>query len=94
MTRVQIEIPDTERERFVRQADREGMTLSARLHAAARERLESRQHAQPFASAEDVMAFFRACDALDGPDKEPDWSEHLPFGELPAARSARKQDLR
>ena len=43
----------------------------------ARERLESRQHAQPFASAEDVKAFFRACDALDGPDKEPDWSEHL-----------------
>jgi len=23
------------------------------------------------------MAFFRACDDLDGPEQEPDWSEHL-----------------
>lgn len=77
MTKVQIEIPDADRERFVRQARREGMTLNAWLHAAARERLENRQHAKPFASAEDVMTFFRACDALDGPEKEPDWSGRL-----------------
>ena len=77
MTIVQIEISDTDRERFVRQAHREGMTLSGWLHAAACERLESRQHTKPFASVEDAMAFFRACDDLDGPEEEPDWSEHL-----------------
>ena len=77
MTNVRIEIPDADRERFVSQADREGMTLSAWLHAAARERLENRQHGKPFTSEEDVKAFFQACDDLDGPDVEPDWNEHL-----------------
>ncbi len=77
MTQVQIEIPDSDRELFVRQARREGMTLSAWLHAAGRARLETQQRARPFASAEDAMAFFRACDDLDGPEMEPDWSEHL-----------------
>ena len=62
-----IEISNTDREHFVRQAHREGMTLSAWLHAAACERLENRQHAKPFVFVEDAMAFFRACDALDGP---------------------------
>lgn len=44
---------------------------------AARERLENQQYALPFAYAQDVMVFFRAYDALDDPDMEPDWSEHL-----------------
>ena len=43
----------------------------------ARERLDNRQHAKPFVSPEEVLAFFRRCDALDGPDIEPDWSKHL-----------------
>ena len=77
MTKVQIEISDADRERFVRQARREGMTLSGWLHAAACECLENRQQAKPFVSVEDAMAFFRACDDLDGPEEEPDWSEHL-----------------
>ena len=32
---------------------------------------------EPFATAEDVAAVFRAGDELDGPGAEPDWSEHL-----------------
>lgn len=77
MTQVQIEIPDSDRELFVRQARREGMTLSAWPHAAGRARLERQQRARPFASADDAMAFFRSCDDLDGPEVEPDWSVHL-----------------
>ncbi len=77
MARVQIVIPDADRARFVRQARREGLTLSAWLRAAARERLENRQRVKPFESPEDVMEFFRACDALEGPDVEPDWSGRL-----------------
>jgi len=77
MTRVQIEIPDTDRERFLRQARREGMTLSAWLRAAGRARLENQPQARPFASEEDATAFFRACDDLEGPEMEPDWGEHL-----------------
>lgn len=75
MARVQLIIPDQDRERFARQAKREGMTFSAWLRAAAETRFEE-QH-QRFASSADLEEFFRQCDALDGPETEPDWSEHL-----------------
>ncbi len=38
----------------------------------ARERPHNRQHAKPFVSPEEVMAFFQECDALGGLDTEPD----------------------
>ena len=77
MARVQLVMPDGDRERFVDQARREGMSLSAWLRAAARERLEARQSVKLFESPQDVEEFFRSCAALDGPETEPDWSEHL-----------------
>ena len=77
MARVQIVVPDEDRDRFVHQARREGMTLSAWLRAAARARLEERNQVQRFESPEDLEAFFRACDALEGPASEPEWEEHL-----------------
>ena len=77
MARVQIIIPDEDRDRFVHQARREGMTLSAWLRAAARARMEDRQQVRRFESPEDLEAFFQACDALEGPELEPDWEEHL-----------------
>ena len=40
MARVQMMMPDTDKYSFVHQARREGMSLSAWLRAAARERLE------------------------------------------------------
>ena len=88
MSQVQIEIPDSDRDLFVRQARREGMTLSAWLHAAGRARLERQQSGRPFASAEDALAFFRACDDLDGPEVEPDWGEHLRVINESRARSS------
>ena len=77
MARVQFVISDEERDCFVDQARREGMTLSAWLRAAAHERLAAHQRVKLFESPEDVEEFFRACDALEGPETEPDWSEHL-----------------
>ena len=77
MARVQLVMPDDDRARFVNQARREGMSLSAWLRAAARERLEKRQSVKQFESPEDVTEFFRSCAALEGPETEPDWSEHL-----------------
>ena len=77
MARVQLIIPDGDRDRFVRQARGEGLTLSAWLRAAARDRLENRQRADRFMSPAAVEAFFLACDALEGPEREPDWNEHL-----------------
>ena len=77
MARVQLVMPDADRDRFVDQARREGMSFSAWMRAAARERLESRQRVELFKSPEDVREFFRSCAALDGPETEPDWGEHL-----------------
>ncbi len=77
MARVQLVMPDDDRERFVDQARREGMSLSAWLRAAARERLKARQSVKLFESPQDVEEFFRSCAALDGPETEPDWSEHV-----------------
>ena len=76
MARVQLVMPDDDKVRFVNQARREGMSLSAWIRAAARERLETRQSVKPFESPEDVMEFFRSCAALEGSAKEPDWQEH------------------
>ncbi len=38
---------------------------------------EDLQRSRPFESQADLKAFFRACDALEGPAREPDWHEHL-----------------
>ena len=77
MARVQLIIPDEDRDRFVHQARKEGLTFSAWLRAAAHERLEAAQRAKRFRTLEDLEAFFKACDALPGPEVEPDWEEHL-----------------
>ena len=77
VARVQLVIPDDDRDRFVHQARREGMTLSAWLRTAARDRLEDQQRSDPFDSPADLERFFRACDAMHGPAAEPDWSGHL-----------------
>ncbi len=77
MARVQLVMPDADRDRFVDQARREGMSLSAWLRVAARERLEARQRVKQFQSPDDVKEFFKSCAVLDGPETEPDWSEHL-----------------
>ena len=50
MARVQLVMPDEDRDRFVHQAKREGMSLSAWLRVAAHERLETRQSVKLFES--------------------------------------------
>jgi len=77
MARVQLMIPDEDRDRFFRQARREGMTLSAWLRTAARERLEEQRHSNPFKSSAKIKRFFQACDTLKGPEVEPEWNKHL-----------------
>ncbi len=77
MARVQLVIPDADRERYVHQARREGMTFSAWLRAAADERFERQRHVTRFESVEDLREFFRRCDEREGNTPEPDWHEHL-----------------
>ncbi len=77
MARVHITIPDEERERFVHQAQSEGLSLSAWLRLAARGRLRERKRIPAFNSPEELQAFFDSCDTLEGPESEPEWEEHL-----------------
>ncbi len=88
MTRVQLVVPDEDHARFARQARREGLSLSAWLRCAAEERLERRSGADRFESVADLEAFFARCDALDGPDVEPDWEEHLAVIERSRSRGS------
>lgn len=77
MARVQLIIPDEDRDRFIHQARLEGMSFSAWLRAAALRRLKENQMSKALRTPEDIQAFFRTCDCLDGPEREPDWDEHL-----------------
>ena len=76
MARVQVIIPDEDKDRFVRQARKEGLSFSAWLRAAAQERLEAQEQADVFKSVEDLRRFFEECDARQEPGVEPDWEEH------------------
>ena len=77
MARVHLVIPDDDRARFGLQAHREGLSLSAWLCAAAHERLDRQARAERFTSRDDLTEFFLECDALPGPQTEPDWKRHL-----------------
>ena len=76
MARVQLVIPDDDRIRFLHQARREGKSLSAWLRLAARERLERQSRDRRLGSCAELEEFFAECDANEGSDTEPDWSQH------------------
>ena len=79
MATIQFEITEEDRERFAKQAEREGMALDAWLISVARK--HSPQPTAPaddrFRSVEELMAFLHECSANSGLEREPDWEEHL-----------------
>ena len=79
MATIQFEITEEDRERFAKQAEREGMALDAWLISVARQ--HSPQATAPagdqFRSVEELMAFLHECSANSGLEREPDWEEHL-----------------
>ncbi len=77
MARVQLVIPDADKARYVHQARREGISLSAWLRAAASDRLEKRKRSAKRMSVEELREFWELCDSREGPEREPDWEEHL-----------------
>ena len=77
MARVQLIIPDEDRDRFAHHARLEGMSLSRWLRAAAEDRIERRERPKPFTSSTDVREFFRTLDDSGSGLREPDWEEHL-----------------
>ncbi|MDE0692203.1 MAG: hypothetical protein OXI55_08180 [Gammaproteobacteria bacterium] len=74
---MQLDIPDDDYLNCVRQAQREELTLSAWLRAAAQDRLQRMRRSARFETEADVRSFFAECDEIEGPTREPEWEDHL-----------------
>ncbi len=74
--RVQVVLGEDERELFRRQAAAEGLSLSAWLRQAGRDRLSAERKAAMLDSVQALRAFFEECDQREE-GWEPDWQEHL-----------------
>ncbi len=72
--RVQVVVDRLERERFRCRAAEEGLSLSAWLREAGREKATARESKRRMTPAA-LRAFFRKCDARERP-REPDWEQH------------------
>ena len=83
MATVQLTLSEDEGERVKKQAQKEGITAEAWLMAAVLDRLRLREEVsylgtgRRFQSAEELQEFWKRCDAMAGPGREPDWEEHL-----------------
>ncbi len=73
--RVQVVVDRLERERFRRRAAEEGLSLSAWLREAGREKAATRESKRRMTPSA-LRAFFRKCDAREK-RREPDWEQHL-----------------
>ncbi|HEX9781647.1 MAG TPA: hypothetical protein VGA56_02815 [Opitutaceae bacterium] len=69
-------LDERERAAFRSEAKAAGMSLSAWLREAGRERLRENAVRSRFSSLNGLRDFFRACDAQGSDDREPDWTEH------------------
>jgi hypothetical protein len=75
MVRVQILLGEQDREEFRRLAKRHGMSLSAWLRDAGREKATAGELEQKIDSKQALMDFFAECDEREQ-GREPDWEEH------------------
>ena len=74
-TRIQVIVEETEREAFRSVAEQEGMSLSAWLRQAGKDRLAAKTHHKTIRTTKDLRRFFKVCDS-QGSGREPDWVEH------------------
>jgi len=75
MVRIQILLGEQEREEFRRLAKRHGMSLSAWLRDAGREKAAAGGSEQRMDSKRALKDFFAECDQREQ-GREPDWEEH------------------
>jgi hypothetical protein len=74
--RTNFVVDPAEKERYRRQAAREGKGLSEWLRDAARDKLAAVESGPVLDRLEELRAFFRACDQHEQ-GREPGWDEHL-----------------
>jgi len=74
--RVQVLLDEVEREAFRALARREGLSLSAWLRKAGKEKLLAKEQRKSIYDKDSLERFFVACDA-QGHGNEPDWEDHL-----------------
>lgn len=74
-TRIHIVVDEEEKERFRRQAERQGKSLTAWIREAAREKFEAEADRTHLETQEELNAFFASCDRRER-DPEPDWEAH------------------
>ena len=73
--RIHLVVKEAEKERYRRQAEREGVSLSEWLRDAARRKLAEADARPALDTVEDLRGFFAACDRRER-SCEPDWEEH------------------
>lgn len=73
--RIQVILAEDERETLRRQAESEGMSLSAWLRKTALQAVAGKDRRR-ISGLEDLRSFFAECDAREH-GREPDWEEHL-----------------
>lgn len=74
--RVHIVMAAEERAAYRAAAEREGISLSEWLRAAAQARLEEVESLS-LDTVGELDAFFADCDQREGDEPEPDWADHL-----------------
>lgn len=74
-TRVQVILDEAEREAFRSVAEQEGLSLSAWLRQAGKDRIAAKTQQKTIRTGKDLRRFFKACDAQKS-GREPDWEEH------------------
>jgi hypothetical protein len=74
-TRIQVIVEEAEREAFRSVAEQEGLSLSAWLRQAGKDRLVAKTQQKTIRTPKDLRRFFKACDS-QGSGREPDWVEH------------------
>ena len=75
MTRIHVPLDEGEKERFRRQAEREGKSLAAWLRDAAREKLAAAERRAVIETVDELRTFFASCTAREQ-RREPDWDDH------------------
>ena len=73
MARIQLVLPKEDRDRFFREAQKEGISLSEWLRRAGRDRARRSTTSRRFRDANEVATFFADCDVVIEEGTEPDW---------------------